>query len=125
MVRTLRSEPDTGSIIEPEPAFLRLLVRNFEPFAPPDPFHPLVIDMPARVVEQSRDHAISVAPVLAGQRDDVLGQAVFIPAPLWNLALSGAVLFQCAASPALGHVEGLPHMVNAPAAARRAYTNLK
>ena len=120
MVRPLRSEPDTGSVIEPEPALLRLLVRNLQPFAPPDPFHPLVIDMPARGVEQPCDHAIAVAPVLAGQLDDVIGQAVFVPASLWNLALGGAVLFQGAAGPALGDTEGLPHMVNAAAAARRA-----
>ena len=87
MTWTFRPEPDTGSIIEPEPALLCLLRRDLEPFALPDPLHPLVVHMPARGVEQAGDHAIPVATVVAGELDDVFGQALFIRGAMRNLAL--------------------------------------
>ena len=87
MTWTFRPEPDTGSIIEPEPALLCLLRRDLEPLALPDPLHPLVVHMPARGVEQPGDHAIPVATVVAGELDDVFGQALFIRGAMRNLAL--------------------------------------
>ena len=99
MTWTFRPEPDTGSIIEPEPALLCLLRRDLEPLALPlaivlgpmadngSPLHPLVVHMPARGVEQPGDHAIPVATVVAGELDDVFGQALFIRGAMRNLAL--------------------------------------
>ena len=78
VVRAFRSEPDAGSIIQPKPALLCLFLWNFKPFAPPDPLNPLVVHMPARVVEQPADHAIPVSPIVAGKLDDVIRQALFI-----------------------------------------------
>ena len=75
MVRAFWPEADARPVIQPEPALLRLLLWNFKPFAPPDPFNPLVVHMPARVVEQPGDHAI---PVATGKLDDVIGQVLFI-----------------------------------------------
>jgi hypothetical protein len=59
MVRALRPQPDAGPIIQPKSAFLGLLLRDFQPFLPPYPFNALVICMPAAVVQQPSDHAIS------------------------------------------------------------------
>jgi len=42
------------------------------------PFNALVIYMPAAVVQQPSDHAISIAAKLFGQRGDVLGQPGFV-----------------------------------------------
>src|SRR5512137_955349 len=42
-----RSEPHTGSVVEPQAAPLGLLLRNLQPLLMPDPLHPLVIDPPA------------------------------------------------------------------------------
>ena len=102
VVGPLRSQPDAGAVIEPEPGPFRLLLGDFQPFALPDPLHPLVVHMPARVTEHGRDPAVAVAAILAGQLDDVGGQPFLIVAAPWNLALGGAVLAERAADPALG-----------------------
>ena len=67
-------------------------VTNFQPFASPDTLNPLVVHVPARVVQQARDHAIAITAILAGQLDDVVGQSPFIGPALRHLALRGSVL---------------------------------
>ena len=70
-----------------------------------------------------RDHRAAEIPdnrllnQLSRQLNDVLGQPFFVRKTEGHLALSGSVLPQCAAGPALGYAKGLPHMVNAPATA--------
>jgi hypothetical protein len=49
MIRMLRSQSDTGAISEPEPPTRRLFLWDLQAFAPPNPFHPFVIDPPARI----------------------------------------------------------------------------
>ena len=92
MVRALRPQPDAGTIIQPKSAFLGLLLRDFKPFLPPNPFDALVIYMPAAVVQHSGDHAISIASELFGQCDDVLGQPCFVRQTTGHLALRRPML---------------------------------
>ena len=73
--------------------------------------------MPAAVVQHPGDHAISVAPELSRQRDDVIGQPFFIRQTDGHLTLRRAMLTQCAAGPALRYAKGLPHMVDTSTAA--------
>ena len=132
MVRTLGSKTDAGPVVEPEPALLRLLPRNFEPFAPPDPLDPLVVHVPPSVVQHPGHHAVAVAHMTARQLDDVFGQPRFVGQAARNLALCGSVLPQCAAGAALARhcprtnggqrlaAERLPRIVDASPAARRA-----
>ncbi len=47
MVGIFWSQPDAGSVIEPEPPFLRLLLWDFEPLLPPDSLDPLLVHSPA------------------------------------------------------------------------------
>lgn len=47
MVRTLWPQPDAGTIVEPQPPALRLLLRNTKALPPPDPSNTLVVHMPA------------------------------------------------------------------------------
>jgi hypothetical protein len=47
MVGSLGSEPDTGTLIEPHPTPLGLLVRHPEALAPPDAHDPTMADSPA------------------------------------------------------------------------------
>ena len=117
MVWAFWPEADTRPVIQPEPSLLGLFLWDFKPLPPPDPLYALVIYMPAAVVQHPGDHAISVAPKLSRQLNDVLGQPFFVQKTEGHLALSGSVLPQCAAGPALGYAKGLPHMVNAPATA--------
>ena len=67
MVWVLRPQPDAGAVVEPEPAPLRLLLRNLQPLPPPDPLDPLAVHHPAGVPQQRRDPAIAVAAVLGGE----------------------------------------------------------
>lgn len=117
MVGMFGSQADAGTVVQPKPTLLGLFLWNFEPFPPPYPRHALVVYMPAGVVRQAGDHAITVAPELSSQFDDVLGQPLFIWLAAGHLALCRAVLSQCAAGPTLGYAKGLPHMINAVAAA--------
>lgn len=78
MVWAFWPEPDARPIIQPEPTLLRLLLWDFQPFTPPDPLDALVVHMPAAVVQHPGDHAIAIAPKLAGQLDDVIGQPLLV-----------------------------------------------
>ncbi len=120
VVGPLRPQPDAGAVVEPEPALLRLLVRDLQPFAPPDPLDPLRVHMPTGVVQQTGDHAIAVAAVLAGQLDDVVGEANLVTTAPRQPALGRAVLAERAAGPALRDAEGLPHALDAAPPTRRA-----
>ena len=95
---------------------LLLLRWNLQPFTFPDALDPLVVHVPARLVEQSGHGAISVATVSSGQFDDVLSQALFVRLATGHLALRGAVLTQGAAGAALRYAERLSHVVDAFAA---------
>lgn len=46
VVGIFRLQPHAGPVIEPAPAFLRLLGRHLEPLPPPDPLHPLDVHRP-------------------------------------------------------------------------------
>ena len=120
MVRSFGAQTDARPVIEPKPSPLRLLWRNLQPFTFPDALDPLVIHMPAGLIEQTRDHAIPVAPVLAGKFDDVIGQSIFIRPATWNFALCRSMLSQDTTGSALRYAEDLPSVVYAPAPTRRA-----
>ena len=126
MGRSFGPEMHTRSLIQPEPSLFLLLLWNLQPFTPQYPFNAFVLSLqnalqspaeqrchvPACVVQQASDHPISVAPVLIGQLDDVVGQPLFIGTASRCLALRGSMLAKRAAGAALGHAQFLPHMVN-------------
>jgi hypothetical protein len=45
-IALLRSEPDAGSVVEPQAAARLLLGRNFQSFPPPDALHPISPHVP-------------------------------------------------------------------------------
>src|SRR3954447_570282 len=51
---------------------------DLQPLAPPDPLDPLVVDQPARLLQQPGDLAIAIAAVLPGQCDGVGGEPLFV-----------------------------------------------
>ena len=114
------SQPDAGSVIEPEPAFLGLFLGNFQPFASPDPLDPLHIHGPASFPKQHGDAPITVTSVFAGERDDIGGQGPFVSTPEQHLALRRAMLAKNPAGDAFRHAEFLLHMIDASATAGRA-----
>ena len=120
MVRALGPEPDARSIVQPEPRLPRLLLGNLEPFAPPNPLDPLVVHVPARLVQQRRHRPVAVTAILRRQLDDVRRQRVFIGPSARNLPLCRAVLTERATGAALRYAKRLPHAVDALPATRRA-----
>jgi hypothetical protein len=121
VVRAFGPQAEARSIRQPEPATLGLLGRNLQPFTPPDPLHPLVVDHPAgRGPQQLGDLAVAVAAVLPGELDDVGGEPfLVIPAPR-KLALRRTVLAECCAGAALGNPELVSNVLDAGAATRGA-----
>lgn len=117
MVGMFWPETDARAVVEPEPALLLLLRRDFQPFTSPNSLDPLVVHMPARVAQQTSDNSIAMSPMLAGEFDDIFGQLLLVGLAAWNLALRGAMLPENTAGSALRYAKGLPHLVNAPASA--------
>src|SRR5712672_503297 len=64
---------------------------DLQPLAPPDPLDPLVVDQPARLLQQPGDLAIAIAAVLPGQCDGVGGEPLFVFTAPRYLALRRAV----------------------------------
>jgi hypothetical protein len=117
VVRALGSEPDAGSVRQPEPPALGLLLGHLQPLSAPDPLHPLVVDHPASGrAQQLGDLAVAVAAVLARQLDDV-GRELFlvVPAPR-ALALRRAMLAERSAYAALGYPKLSSDVLDADAA---------
>ena len=121
MVRALGAQPDTGSVVEPEPAApLRLLAGHLQPLAPPQALDPLVVDQPVGVARQGGDPAIAVTAVTAGQLDHVGDQAILVVVAARDTALGRAVLPQHPAGATLRDPEPAADMVDAVATARGA-----
>ena len=121
MAGILRPQPDAGSVIEPEPSSLRLLLWHFQPLPPPDPLDPLRVHQPAGVSQQGCDAPVAIAAILGSQCDDVGGQRRFIFRLLEDLALCGAMLAQNPAGQPLGDTILGDHVIHTGATAGRAY----
>ena len=78
MIGTLWPEADAGSVIQPQAALLRLLLRYFKPLTPPYPFNPLMIYMPTRLVQQSCHTTIAISTIAASQFNDICCQTGFV-----------------------------------------------
>ena len=92
MVRTFRLETHARSMVQPEPSLLSWLLWDLQPFTSPDALDPLVVHVPASVVQQTRHHAITIAAIFVGQFYDIIGQPLFISPALRNLSLCRTVL---------------------------------
>lgn len=117
VVRTLRPQTDARPVIEPEAAFLWLLLWDLQPLPPPDPFDPLHVDDPACLTQKGRDAPIAVAPVLRGERDDVGGKRLLVEASARHLSLGRAVLAKHTAGEPLRDAELLPDVIDTGTAA--------
>lgn len=93
MIRMFRAQPDAAPIVEPQPSPRPVLGGNFQPFATPDALHPILAHTPARLLEKCRDAPVTEASVLTRQRDDRLGQPVFVAALRGPIPLGPARLF--------------------------------
>ncbi len=120
MVGIFGPQANTGSVVEPEPPALGLLVRNLQPLASPDPVHPLDPHHPARPLQHHRDPAIAIATILGGKGNDVGGQGRLVIGCSGDLALRRSMLTQNPACPSFGDTQFRHHMINAGPATRGA-----
>jgi hypothetical protein len=64
VVGSLRSEPDAGAVVEPEPSSWLVFLRDFEPLTAPDALNPIPSHLPADPLQQGGDAPVAIAPVL-------------------------------------------------------------
>jgi len=121
VVRPSRPETDAGPVVEPQPSPLRLLHGNLQPLAPPDAFHPLVVDDPALGSQQRRDATIAVAAILGGQADDRCCQRCLVVRDDTGTTLRRTRLSQVSASSPLRDAELLTDMHHTTPATLGAY----
>ena len=93
---------------------------HLQPLASPDPLDPLVVDEPARLLQQPGDLAIAVAAILPGKRDGIGGETFLVIAAPRLLALCRAVLPERRTGAALGDRQLTSNMLDAGAATRGA-----
>jgi hypothetical protein len=89
-----------------------LFLGNLQPFAAPDAFYPILAHSPACFPQQHCDAAITVAAILAGQRDDSSGQCIFIFNLCRLVALRAPWLIHQLARSPLTDAMGLPRMAH-------------
>jgi hypothetical protein len=117
VVWTLWPETDAGSIIQPEPALLRLLLWDLQPLPPPDPLDLLQVHRLAGLPKERRNAPVTVATELRGERDDVRCQGFFIGPTLRRLPLGRTMLPKHATGKPFRDLELLPDMLDASTAA--------
>ena len=87
---------------------------------PPDPLHPLVVDLPALVPQHGGYTAVAVTPVMSGQSNDALPKPLLVIRHLPDVPLGGTRLAQYLTRPSLRHLEFLAHMSDRPTQLGRA-----
>jgi len=117
MVGVFWPKPDARSVIQPEPAFLWLLLGNLQPLPTPDAFDAFGVNRPALGPQHHRDPAIAIAAIPRGEPNDVSGQRLFIRSASGLLALGRTVLAENLAGKALRDRELGYDMVDAAATA--------
>jgi hypothetical protein len=95
-------------------------MRDFQPFATPDPLNPLGIHRPSFLSKQGGDAAVPIATVDRGQSDNIHRQALLVRAWLQTPALGRTVLTDHPACAAFGNTEHRAHLGNARTTSRRA-----
>ena len=64
-----RPQPDDGAVLVIEPFAPLVALRQLKAFFTPKALHFLVVHMPAFDLQQMRDLAVAIAPILLGQPD--------------------------------------------------------
>jgi hypothetical protein len=97
------------AVTQKAPPFV-LLVGNFEPFFPPEPVHPLFVDLETFPPQQHPHSPVAVAGVLSRKRDHTLGQGAIPLFFVARVALRRSGLADRSAGPALGDLQLSPHV---------------
>jgi hypothetical protein len=86
----------------------------------PDTLDPLVVDHPARLMQELGDLAIAIAAVLPGKLDNIGGETLLVVTTARDLALCRAVLPERHTSATLGDMQLRSDLLDAGTATRGA-----
>jgi hypothetical protein len=104
VIRTLRPQPHTRPVVQPQPTARPLFLRHFQPLATPDALHPIFAYLPASTLQQRRNSPVAVAPVFTGQRNDRFGECIFVDPLDRGIALCSSPLPQQPAGMSLAYL---------------------
>jgi hypothetical protein len=107
MVDMLRPQPQTRSIVEPQPSAWLLLLRNLQPLATSEALYPMLVNLPAVPLQERRNARVAVAAILAGQLHDGPGEYILVFALCQQIALRAAWLVHQPARSPLTHTLSL------------------
>jgi hypothetical protein len=120
VIGSLWPQTDAGTVSTPQSPSLRLLVRNFQPLAPPNALDPSIADTPANLAQQGCNLAIAVTAILASQFDYICRQLLRISAAVRQLPLCRAMLPERRTGATLGNLQLIADVLNASTATRGA-----
>jgi len=112
VVRPAWAETDTRTVVEPQPAALRLFAGNLEPLAPPDAPHSLDVDWPAIGPQQCGDPTVAITAIRGCKANGGLGQGILIVPQDRPVPLGRTMLTQNLARPSLGDLKNTPDMAH-------------
>jgi hypothetical protein len=87
MVWFLRSQPDTGPVVQLQPSMRLVLGWDLQPFPPPDVLDPVLAHIPSGLFQQNGNSSVAQPAILTGQCDDRLGELIFVVALRRPIAL--------------------------------------
>lgn len=99
VVGLLGPQPHTASVGEPESSAGPLLLRDLQPFHPPDSARRVLDHRPALELEHHRHHPVAVAPAMVGKPHDRLREQVFVRPHRGHLALRAPAAARAAGRP--------------------------
>lgn len=120
VIAVLWMQPDTWSIVQPEPSLLGSFHWHFEPLAFPQTLDTFVIRLRADVSQQGCNPAIAISAVLACQFDHVRDHALLVGTPLWQSPLCGSLLAQDTANATFRNLRQAANEIDAGATTRGA-----
>jgi len=95
-------------------------MRDLQPLASPNPLDPLVVDEPARLLQQPGNLAIAIAAIETSELDDVGGQPFVVFTAPRGSALCRAMLPERRTSATLGDIQLMSDMLDTDTATRGA-----
>jgi len=114
------TQPDAGTIIQPQAPSSGLSMRHFQPFLTPYPLHPLMIHPPTIVPQQRRYSAVTIATIFTRQPYDLLAQRHLIRFDHRITSLRRSWVVQHTANTSLRYPESLLNLICCPAPFHRA-----
>jgi hypothetical protein len=92
VIAMLRSQSNTGAVVQPQPTARLVSGGNLQAFPPPNALHSVLAHSPAGQLQQCCDSPIPEPPVLARQGEDRLREPILVVALGGLVALRGAPL---------------------------------